>query len=74
VLPTVHALVQVAPLHREPVLGPHLLDVDEGALAFAEEEVLEGRDGKEVVFGEHRYTHCSTVTPSGRSPLGTVIT
>ncbi len=40
------AVVHDAAFGGEDVLGPESLDVDEGALALAVKEVLEGGDGK----------------------------
>ena len=45
--------MQMLPLDRKPVLGPLLLDVDERALPLTEQQVLEGRNREQVVFGEH---------------------
>lgn len=45
--------MQMLPLNRQPVLGPLLLDVDERALPLTKQQVLEGGDREEIVFGEH---------------------
>jgi len=49
----VRLAMEVLSFDRESVFRPQTFDVDERALALAEEEVLERRDGKESVFGEH---------------------
>ena len=49
----VHTFVEHPAFSREPVLSPRLLHVDEGALAFAEHEVLESGEREEVGFREH---------------------
>ena len=45
--------VEHPPLGCQPVLFPNLLDVDEPPLPLAEHQVLEAREGEDVVFGVH---------------------
>ncbi len=45
-------LVKMPAFDGQSVLGPEALDVDQGALPLAEEQVLEGGDRQEVVFSE----------------------
>ena len=49
----VRFLVKDLPFGSESIFGPGLLKVDEGGLSGAEEEVLQGRERQELVFGEH---------------------
>lgn len=42
----------MAAFHGEPILGPETLNVDQGTLPLAEQEVLQGGNGEEVVLGE----------------------
>jgi hypothetical protein len=44
----VYALVQLPPFKSEGVLLPLALQVDQGALALTEHQMLEGGEGKEV--------------------------
>ena len=46
-------LVHDAPFGGQAVLIPELLDVDERALPFTEEQMLERGEWDEVVFGVH---------------------
>lgn len=43
--------VQDVPLGREPIVRPRPLDVDERALPLAEQQVLQGAEGDEIVVG-----------------------
>ena len=61
------------------IVGPVLLDMDQGALARAIEPVLQGRQRDEVGFIDTRFRrrlhgqiNCWTVTPSGRPASSTV--
>ena len=47
----VDLLVHDPALGGKAALGPHLLDMDQGALAGTENIVLQGRDHDEVIFG-----------------------
>ena len=49
----VGAFVEDAPFGGEAIFLPHLFEVDEAPLAFAEEEVLEAGEWEEVVFLVH---------------------
>jgi hypothetical protein len=47
------ALMENAALRGQPIFRPLLLDVDQGALAWAEQKVLQGRDHHQIVLGVH---------------------
>lgn len=51
--PAIGLFMQMPALDGERVLGPEPLDVDQRALSRAEQEVLQGADGKKIFFGEH---------------------
>jgi len=57
--------VEMGALHGQCVVGPLTLDVDERALALAEEQVLERRERQQRLFGIHQSGSWST-TPAGR--------
>ena len=44
-------VVGEAPLGREAVLAPNLLDMDQRALPLAIQQVLQGGKGQEIIFG-----------------------
>jgi len=50
--PLVRILVEIPTSHRQWILSPEPLDVDQGALALAGRQVLERGDGEEVVLRE----------------------
>ena len=50
----VHTTVKMVSLEGEGVVHPDPLHMDEGGLAFAVDEVLEGRNGEKVVISIHR--------------------
>lgn len=60
----VGAVVELAALGGEAVLRPDLLEMDEGPLALAEDEVLEAGEGEEIVFVKHSHL--------ARRPTGSV--
>jgi hypothetical protein len=62
--PAVHPLMEMLPFHRERIFRPHPFEMDQRRLPLAEKQVLQGREGEEVVFGEGHSFSCS-VTPAG---------
>jgi hypothetical protein len=48
----IHPAVQVCALQRQRVVRPELLDMDEGALALTEDEMLQCGQGQKFVLGE----------------------
>jgi len=74
----VSPLVQDGTLHGEAVLRPNLLQVDERALALAEEEVLEGGEGSILGYwllvigsaGAKNLLVPGLLTPPHHQPLG----
>ena len=69
-LDRVNPLMRDAALGGRGILGPCLLDVDQRALARAEQIVLEGGQGDEISVRRHRRALqilISTVMPAGRS-------
>ena len=50
----VHTLMRHPALGGSGVLGPRLLDMDQGALARAEQIVLQGGECHEIGIGDHR--------------------
>jgi hypothetical protein len=49
----VDAIVQVLPLDRERIVRPQSLDMDQGTLPFAEQQVLQGRKLQQLIFLIH---------------------
>ena len=56
--------MQVVSLNREGVIQPEALNMNQRALAFAKQQVLQGAEGEQVGLGVHGYFSI-TVTPSG---------
>ena len=78
--PAVGTFVQHPSLGRQLILQPGLLQMDEGALAFAKHEMLKPRERQQVSlgighhrpFGGGRHQVSLTVMPSGTRPASTV--
>src|ERR1700732_903412 len=62
--PGIGPFVQVPALDCERILDPHLLEMDQGALPLAEQQVLERRERQQVVF---RDAYQITAPPSRRN-------
>jgi hypothetical protein len=51
----VNSFVQQPPLCSKPIFFPLFLDVDEGALPFAEKKMLNRRERQKLVLKKHQY-------------------
>ena len=69
----VRLLMKMPAFHGQRVFHPDLFQVDESALPFAEQQVLERGDREEVVFGVHGvYRSSRRLTPAGSRSRCTV--
>jgi hypothetical protein len=71
-LSAVRPLVEMGTLDGQRVVHPDPLEVDESALALTEEQVLEGGEREEVVFGKHFQLTSRSFTPAGTRSRWTV--
>ncbi len=72
----IRALMQARALDREAIVGPLPLQVDQGALPFAENEMLQGGDRLQIVFSERLRAvqiHSCIVIPDGNASGESVI-
>ena len=77
-LALMNPVMKQRPLGREAIVAPHALQVDKRALALAEGQMLQGRDGQRVLLhvcqsGIHHSTRTLVVTLAGTRSLSNVI-
>lgn len=66
VLTAVRPAVHVGPLHRQPIVHPGLFLVDQSALPFAEEQMLQGTQRQQLILAVHHSSHHAPEGDPGR--------